>query len=84
MTEDDVLEGITRLIRRVSGGRIREDDPIERTWTIEQDPVGLDSLDFVELIVSIEEEYQVIAADHDLGAIVTVGDLEDAVRRWIG
>jgi acyl carrier protein len=41
--------------------------------------LGADSLDFVEIIMSVEEEFDVAISDEILMRIKTVGDLMDAI-----
>ena len=41
--------------------------------------LGLDSLDIVELLLQLEEEYGIHFDDVDMGNIVTVQDLLDAI-----
>jgi acyl carrier protein len=36
--------------------------------------LGADSLDFVELVMAVEEEFEIELADEDAEKIVTVGD----------
>ena len=40
-----------------------------------QDDLGADSLDLVDLVMSVEEEFGVKVADEDLENIKTVGDI---------
>lgn len=46
--------------------------------------LGADSLDAVELIMSIEEEYNVEIADDEAEAIKTVQDVLDLVKKKLG
>lgn len=39
------------------------------------DDMGADSLDFIELIIDIEEEFSITIQDGDLEEVKTVGDL---------
>ena len=39
------------------------------------DDMGADSLDFIELIIDIEEEFSITILDRDLEEVKTVGDL---------
>ncbi|CDZ75486.1 hypothetical protein ING2D1G_1348 [Peptoniphilus sp. ING2-D1G] len=45
-----------------------------------QEDLGLDSLDAVELSMSIEEDYGIEISDEDFSKFVTVGDIIDYVE----
>ena len=42
--------------------------------------LGADSLDIVELIMALEEEYDIEIPDEDVEKIVTVGDIVEYVK----
>ena len=44
-----------------------------------QDDLGADSLDLVDLVMAVEEEFDVKIADEDLEGIKTVGDIVDYI-----
>ena len=44
------------------------------------DDLGIDSLDFVELSMEIEGEFNIIIADSDMAGIKTVGDIVKLVE----
>ena len=43
------------------------------------DDLGADSLDLVDLVMAVEEEFDVKIADEDLEGIKTVGDIVDYI-----
>ena len=45
-----------------------------------QDDLGADSLDLVDLLMSVEEEFGVKVADEDLENIKTVGDIVNYIE----
>ena len=45
-----------------------------------QDDLGADSLDLVDLVMSVEEEFGVKVADEDLENIKTVGDIVNYIE----
>ena len=45
-----------------------------------QDELGADSLDLVDLVMSVEEEFGVKVADEDLENIKTVGDIVNYIE----
>lgn len=47
------------------------------------DDLGADSLDAVELISRLEDEYDVTVADEDVENMVTVGDLVNMVEKLV-
>jgi acyl carrier protein len=47
------------------------------------DDLGADSLDLVELIMSMEEEFDVEISDEDAEKLVTVGDALEYVRKQL-
>ena len=44
------------------------------------DDLGADSLDIVELIMAIEEEFEIEIPDSDAEKVVTVGDVVDYIK----
>jgi acyl carrier protein len=42
--------------------------------------LGADSLDIVELIMALEEEYEIEIPDEDVEKIVTVGDVVEYIK----
>lgn len=51
-----------------------EEDEITMASSIEDD-LGADSLDMVDLVMSIEDEFEISVADEDVENIKTVGDI---------
>ena len=48
------------------------------------DQMGADSLDLVEIITAMEEEYEIRIPDKDLEGMTTVGDLVNYLQRVTG
>lgn len=48
------------------------------------DDLGADSLDIVELIMALEEEFDTEIPDSDAEKIVTVGDVVDYIKEHVG
>ncbi len=59
-----------------------EPDSISMDTTFVDD-LGADSLDVYQIIVGIEEEYDIEIPDEKLEKIVTVGDAVEAIRNAI-
>jgi acyl carrier protein len=46
------------------------------------DDLGIDSLDAVELVMALEEEYGIKIPDEELGNMETVGDIVNCVEKY--
>lgn len=57
-----------------------ETSEIELTSSI-QDDLGADSLDMVEIIMAVEDEFDMKVAEGDAENIKTVGDIVDYVKK---
>ena len=67
MTEQKVIEILAKQLRV-------EKEKINAETNIAAD-LGADSLDLVEILMSLEEEFEVSIPDEAIPGIVTVGDL---------
>lgn len=45
--------------------------------------IGIDSLDLVEIVTDIEDQYDVMVSDEDLEAIKTVGDVTKVFQKLV-
>jgi acyl carrier protein len=70
MEHDEVLEKVKAVI--VEQLNVEEDDVIEDASFV--DDLGADSLDIVELVMALEEEFGVSIPDEEAESIKTVGD----------
>lgn len=68
---DKVYEGVAKVLKEQLG--IREDDI--RLDAMLVDDYGADSLDSVEIIMNIEDEFKLQIDDKDAEKIKTVGDI---------
>lgn len=76
MSSEEILERIKSIIVEQLG-------VAETAVTMEAsfiDDLGADSLDIVELVMALEEEFDIEIADSDAEKIVTVGDVVDYIR----
>ena len=71
-----MLETIKNIISRQLGVEISEIDEDTRIM----DDLGADSLDVVEMVMSIEEEYGVAIPDDVVPTLETVGDVVNYVE----
>ncbi len=58
----------------------KDPSEIEATSNIKDD-LGADSLDMVEIVMEIEEEFDVEVEDADTASIITVQDIVDYVEK---
>ena len=75
------MEAIFERVKEVIGEQLGIDD-IE-TITMETtfiEDLGADSLDIVELVMAIEEEFDIEIPDTDAEKVVTVGDVVDYIK----
>ena len=71
------LAGKDQVLARVKKLILEQLDVQETEITLEArfiDDLGADSLDIVELIMSIEEEFEIEMSDEDAERVATVGD----------
>ena len=79
MNSEEVFEKVKSVIVEQLGAT-------ESSITMEAsfiDDLGADSLDIVELIMALEEEFDTEIPDTDAEKIVTVGDVVDYIREHI-
>lgn len=58
-----------------------DEDKIKPEATIAED-LGIDSLDAVELVMALEEEYGIKIPDEELGNMEKVGDIVNCVDKY--
>ena len=76
MTQEEVFEKVKGIIVEQLG-------VAENAVTMEAsfiDDLGADSLDIVELIMALEEEFDIEMPDADAEKIVSVGDVVDYIK----
>ncbi len=76
MSSEEVFEKVKAIIVEQLG-------VTEATVTMEAsfiDDLGADSLDIVELIMALEEEFDIEIPDADAEKVVTVGDVVDYIK----
>ena len=76
MSSDEILEKVKGIIVEQLG-------VADTAVTMEAsfiDELGADSLDIVELIMAIEEEFDIEIPDSDAEKVVTVGDVVDYIK----
>lgn len=74
-----VLDKIREIISDKLG--IKEDEiTMESTF----EDLGADSLDIVEFIMAIEDEYDIQVADEEVEKVETVGDVVEYIETLVG
>lgn len=71
------------IFEKVKGIIVEQLGVTEATVTLEAsfiDDLGADSLDIVELIMALEEEFDIEIPDADAEKVVTVGDIVDYIK----
>ena len=79
MSSEEVLEKVKGIIVEQLG-------VAETAVTMEAsfiDDLGADSLDIVELIMALEEEFDIEIPDEDAEKVVSVGDVVDYIKDHI-
>lgn len=70
------------FVARFAAALHRPPQSIDRTMNIRD--LGVDSFELVDLLVQLQEELNVRIFQEDLGAVQTVGDLENVFARAAG
>ena len=76
MSSEEVFEKVKNII-------VEQLQATEAAVTMESsfiDDLGADSLDLVELIMALEEEFDIESPDADAEKVVTVGDVVDYIK----
>ena len=76
MAKEEIFDTLKELVVDQLGV---EEDEVTMEATM-QDDLGADSLDLVDLVMSVEEEFGVKVADEDLENIKTVGDIVNYIE----
>ncbi len=76
MSSEDVFDKVKEIIVEQLG--VAENAVTQEASFI--DDLGADSLDIVELIMALEEEFDIEIPDADAEKVVTVGDVVDYIK----
>ena len=76
MTQEEIFEKVKEIIV----GQLGVTDTYVTMEASFIDDLGADSLDIVELIMALEEEFDTEIPDSDAEKIVTVGDVVDYIK----
>jgi acyl carrier protein len=75
-TRDEIRENVWGIVSKISGVPVSQINP-EDDFT---NKLGMDSLDYVEVILDIEHRFGIRMPDELLGKIMKVGPLEEWVK----
>ena len=76
MSTEEVFERVKKIIMEQLGA-------VDTAVTMEAsflDDLGADSLDIVELVMALEEEFDIEIPDTDAEKVVTVGDVVEYIK----
>ena len=76
MTEQEIFDKLKPIIVEQLGAE-EEKVTMEATFV---DDLSADSLDIVELVMALEEEFDIEIPDADAEKVVTVGDVVDYIK----
>ena len=76
MSSEEVFDKVKEIIVEQLG--VAENAVTQESSFI--DDLGADSLDIVELIMALEEEFDIEIPDSDAEKVVTVGDVVDYIK----
>lgn len=76
MEQQEVFDKLSKIIRE----KIAPNRQIEITPGVTLDELGLDSLDRVELIMTVEEEFRICVSDEATDTIKTVADAMSVIQ----
>lgn len=76
MNQDEIFDKVKEIIMEQLG--VTESSITTEASFI--DDLGADSLDIVELIMALEEEFDLEIPDSDAEKVVTVGDVVDYIK----
>jgi acyl carrier protein len=76
MTEQELMEKVTKVVVEKLGVK-EEDVKIDKSFV---DDLGADSLDRVELVMALEDEFDIEIPDEDAEKLVKVSDAINYVK----
>lgn len=77
-------DAVFQKLKRIIVEQLGVDEDAVTAEASFQDDLGADSLDVVELLMAIEEEFDLEIPDEDAEKIQTVGDAVEYIRERLG
>jgi acyl carrier protein len=87
MSPEEILERVRGIIVQAKAESILlQPEEIAPQGRLDEPPLAMDSIDFVRMVIGIEEEFGIIAEDEQFlaSSMETVGDVVAAVQRGLG
>jgi acyl carrier protein len=80
----DNMSSVEERVKKVIAEQLSPDDPSKVTAEASfVDDLGADSLDTVELVMALEEEFEIDIPDEEAEKIVTVQDAVDYIKAHV-
>jgi acyl carrier protein len=76
-TQEQIVEGLAEIVNEIAGTRV-EDVRLAMSFTNDLD---VDALSMVEVVVAVEERFDVKIPDENVKNLVTVGDMADYILK---
>ncbi|EHI75340.1 acyl carrier protein [Streptococcus tangpeifui] len=80
MTRNEIFDKISQMIKE----QMHHEDMEVTEDTSLKDELGVDSIDLMEFVVNLEDEFSVEIPDDDIEDIVKLGDMLDYLEGRIG
>ena len=79
MTRQEILDDV---IEAISNQVYVDGDELSEKTTLHED-LAMDSLDDVEVVMELEDKYNIDVSDDDASKCVTIGDVIDLIDRMV-
>lgn len=80
MTRNEIFDKISQMIKE----QMHHEDMEVTEDTSLKDELGVDSIDLMEFVINLEDEFSVEIPDDDIEDIVKLGDMLDYLEGRIG
>jgi len=78
MNQEEVESKVKNILMSV--GSLKSEIELEDKL---QEDIGMDSLDTIEIVMSLEDNYKITISDDDIEKIETVGDVVDYIKEKV-
>ena len=80
MTRSEIFDKISQMIKE----QMHHEDMEVTEETSLKDELGVDSIDLMEFVVNLEDEFSIEIPDDDIGTIEQLGDMLDYLEGRLG